>query len=67
MNAHRNFVGIPERKRLRREWEDNFKADLTEIRCEIMEASSGYGSLADSCQHANEISGSIEARNLLTR
>jgi hypothetical protein len=66
-NAYRILVGKPEGRRPlgrpRRRWVNNIKTDLGEIRIgwyRLGRPGSGYGSVKGSCEHGNEISGSIK-------
>jgi hypothetical protein len=48
---------------LRIDWEDNIRMDLREIRwgrCGLDSSGSGYGPVAGSCEHSNELTGSIK-------
>jgi hypothetical protein len=61
-------VGKPEGKRPlgrpRRRWVDNMKMDLREIGCDFMDWID-MGQDRDSCEHGNEVSGSIKCWEVL--
>jgi hypothetical protein len=48
-------------------WEDNVKLDLTEIWFGVDSSGSGYGPVADSCEHGNEPFGSTEGGEFLEK
>jgi hypothetical protein len=55
------------RGRPRRRREDNIRMDVRETgRCGMDAAGSGQETVASSCKHSNELSGSIKAENFLT-
>jgi hypothetical protein len=64
-NAYKILVGKSVGKRSlggpRRIWEDNIKMDVWENRL----GRSGYGSVVSSCEHGNELSGSIKGGEFL--
>jgi hypothetical protein len=66
-NTCKILVGKPDGKRQlgrpRHKWEDNIKENLKEIlweRYELDSSSSGYGPVAGSCEHGNELFGSLK-------
>jgi hypothetical protein len=70
-NVYKIVIGNPEGKRpLGRpwcRWEDNSKINFREIEsddCGLEPYASGQGPMAGSCEHGNESSGPINARNL---
>jgi hypothetical protein len=66
-NAYKILVGKPEGKillgRPRYRWEFNIKMDFRS--CGLNSSGSGYGQVADSCEHDNEPSASIKGGELL--
>jgi hypothetical protein len=73
-NANRILVGKPERKRLlgrpRRRWVHNIKTGLRELGWSGMDwiylyLTQYYGPMEGSCEHGDEISGSIKSWEVL--
>jgi hypothetical protein len=46
-------------------WENNIKMDLKEIECEPDISNSGKNLMVGSCEHSNELSGSIKGGEFL--
>jgi hypothetical protein len=73
-DVNRDLVGKPEGRRPlgrpRRRWEDNIKMHFQEVGgcCgDWMERAQDKGQVAGTCEYGNELSGSINAGNFLTR
>jgi hypothetical protein len=71
-DAYRFFVGKSRGKkpfeRSRRAWEDGIRKDLRGSRvgsCGLDACGSGYGPVAGSCEHGNDISGSLRGGEFL--
>jgi hypothetical protein len=69
-SVYKIFVGKPEGKRLfgrrRHRWEDSSRKDLRDIwRCGLHSCGSSLKSVADSCEHGNEPSGSMKSGELV--
>jgi hypothetical protein len=56
-------MGYNIRRDIRRSWEDNIRMDRREIGCE--DVYQVQGSVAGSCEHGTELSGSIKGCKLL--
>jgi hypothetical protein len=60
------LVGKSPFGRLRCKWKDNIKIDLKEMGLEGVDSSgSGFGPVAESCEHGHEPSGSIKCAGFL--
>jgi hypothetical protein len=70
-NSYKILVGKPEGKRSvgipRRKWDDNINWILRKLGGKVCTGLIWFkiGPVVDSCEHGNELSGSIKARNFL--
>jgi hypothetical protein len=71
-NSHKTLVRKTEGTRTlgrpRRRWKDNIRMDLREISwevCGLDSSGSGWGPVTGSCEHSNELSGSLNGEEFL--